>query len=229
MSLPVGSAGASNGPPLKASMEPTLISIEGLEKCYGAQKVLSINRLDFPLHGRVTLRGSNGSGKSTLLRLIAGISLPTKGTIRRDLSRLGPRLGYVPQAGGLTDELSLELNLDQRRRLCGLHENKAAKDDLLSRAGLYDSRAKTFEELSGGRQRLAAIAAALYTEPTWLLIDEPLAGVDEHGRAAAELLLAEWSSHTNLLVVTTPESEAVQFAASHIIALRGGGLDASNP
>ncbi len=173
------------------------------------------------------MRGPNGSGKSTLLRLIAGICLPNKGELVREVELLGPRLGYVPQSGGLIDELSVDRNLDQRRRLYGLPANNDGKEQLFVRAGLVDSRTKRFAELSGGRQRLAAIAAALYVEPTWLLIDEPFTGVDGIRRAAIEQLLEERAPNTHLLVVTSPESEEFLFAASEVISLKNGNVDIS--
>jgi ABC-2 type transport system ATP-binding protein len=208
-------------------MDQPVISLNCVEKFYGRVRVLSVPRLDLALDARVALSGPNGSGKSTLLRLIAGICLPTKGTVERDASRLGLRIGYVPQAGGLTDELSLEQNLDQRRRLCGLDKDPEAKEQVLARAGLVDSRAKRFSELSGGRQRLAALAAALYTDPSWLLIDEPFAGVDHSRRAEIEQLIDERAPRTRLVIVTSPESNEFPFAASQIIFLKDGNLDAS--
>ena len=208
-------------------MKQPVISLSDVQKFYGRQKVLEIPLLELLPDSRVTLRGSNGSGKSTLLRLIAGICLPSKGTVARDLNLLGPRLGYVPQAGGLIDELSVEHNLDQRRRLCGLPEFNDRKEQLLVRAGLVDSRTKRFAELSGGRQRLAAIVAALYVEPTWLLIDEPFAGIDSTRRAEIEQVLEEWTPHTCLLIVTSPESEDLLFAASELISLKNGHVDFS--
>ena len=201
------------------------ISLNRVEKIYGRSQVLSVPQLDLALDARVTLRGPNGSGKSTLLRLIAGIALPTRGTVDRDTAHLGPRLGYVPQAGGLTEELSVAQNLDQRRRLCGLRGNPKAKEEVLVRAGLIDSRTKRFAELSGGRQRLAAMAAALYTEPSWLLIDEPFASVDAPRRAEVERLLEEWAPRTHLLVVTSPESEELPLVGCEIISLKDGHLD----
>lgn len=208
-------------------MEPSVIVLKDVEKFYGQQKVLSVPQLDLGLNCRVMLRGANGSGKSTLLRLLAGISLPTKGTLERDISRLGPRLGYVPQAGGLTDELSIDQNLDQRRRMCGLRESKESKIEVLTRAGLLDSRAKRFGELSGGRQRLAVLVAALYTDPSWLLIDEPFASVDGSGRAEVERLLADWAPRLHLLVITSPESERFPSLSCETISLTDGQIDVS--
>ena len=208
-------------------MEPPVISVRNLQKFYGRQRVLSIDRLDLAFNAGITLCGSNGSGKSTLLRLIAGISLPTVGTITRDMNRLG-LLGYVPQAGGLVDELSVEQNLDQRRRICGLREDVEAKEEVLARAGLLDSRKKRFADLSGGRQRLAALAAALYIRPNWLLVDEPFASIDEQRRSEVERLIEECTSRIALLVITSPESAEFPFAKSKIVSLVEGRMDASD-
>ena len=205
-------------------MNETVISLTDVEKRYGRHKVLSIAAIKFQLNSRMTLRGSNGSGKSTLLRIIAGIAVPTHGLVWRDLPKLGTRLGYVPQLGGLIDELSVDANFDQRRRLCGLSHNPKRKAELLGRAGLTDSKSKRFADLSGGRQRLAAIAAALYTEPSWLLIDEPFAGVDNTWRSEVERVVEEWVPRSRLLIVTSPESEELLFAASETVSLKNGSI-----
>jgi putative ABC transport system ATP-binding protein len=81
--------------------------------------------------------------------------------------------------------------------------------------------------LSGGLQRLAAIASALYIEPDWIFADEPFAGVDSHKRDEIESLLATYSAHTELTIVTSPETEE-QFAfAPRTISLKDGRIDVS--
>jgi ABC-type multidrug transport system ATPase subunit len=207
---------------IEAAASPPALSLDDVEKRYRGVRVLFVPRLVLATGARVTLRGSNGSGKSTLLRLMAGISPQTKGVIWRER---GKRIGYIPQAGGLSDELSLSDNLDERRRLCGLPKDPKKKQELLRRAGLGESSTKHFAELSGGLQRLAAIVSALYLEPHWILADEPFAGVDRRKREEVERLLSDHAKYAELMIVTSPESEEHFSFAPQVISLKDGHLD----
>src|SRR5258708_17058482 len=87
-----------------------LIRLNDVQKWYGARRGLAID--EFVINGgdNVLLIGANGSGKSTLLRVVAGITLPTSGTVDRTaLARI--TIAYVPQGGGLYGDMTLRENL----------------------------------------------------------------------------------------------------------------------
>ena len=164
--------------------------------------VLDIERLELPPGTWTVLKGRSGSGKTTLLNLIAGISIPTEGTItvhdaeifalpepQRDRFR-ARHVGYVFQAFNLLSAFSALENVmlamtfadavpkrSQRRRAA----------DILSRLGLGTRLSHKPQHLSRGEQQRVAIARALANDPPVILADEPCASLDV--RTAQEVLV----------------------------------------
>lgn len=143
------------------------------------------------LAGRVTgIFGPSGSGKTSLLEVIAGLRRPATGIVRVDgttLTDASRRLfsrperrgvGYVPQDGALFPHLSVRQNLlygfrETGARPAGLNFDHVS--EVLEIANLVDRRIET---LSGGEKQRVALGRALLAAPRWLLLDEPLAGLD---------------------------------------------------
>jgi len=165
------------------SVEP-LIRLAGVRKRYGRRSVLRIDDLAILPGERVAVIGANGCGKSTLLKLLARIVPPTRGRVHWAPGLSRATVGYVPQQGGLYDELTVQDNLDLRRNLYGRVALDPAAQSHVRALGLQPRLGQRFSQLSGGFRRLAALAAALHVDPDWLVLDEPLAGVDT-GLAAA--------------------------------------------
>jgi ABC-type multidrug transport system ATPase subunit len=187
--------------------QPSLISLEKVVKCYGRQRVLDIASLTIQEGDRLMICGVNGSGKSTLLRLLGGIARPQRGTVNRAKVLQSEVMGYVPQSAGLYAELSVHDNFLIRRRLYGRRDEDPTKAWYVRELGLIPLLNKRFGELSGGFQRLTAIAAALSTEPSWLLFDEPLAGIDSTKREVLLSGLAKVVGELRLLVISVPIRE----------------------
>lgn len=158
------------------------LRVEGVDAWYGTSKVLHGVSLEVNSGEVVTLLGRNGAGKSTTLKVIAGLIRPTRGRIwfdAIDMTRAAPHtrarngLGYVPQERLVFATLSVEENLravarrsfESWRWLFELFPSLGAR--LRQRAGT----------LSGGEQEMLAIARALVTEPTVILMDEPSTGL----------------------------------------------------
>lgn len=143
------------------------------------------------LAGRVTgIFGASGSGKTSLLEVIAGLRRPATGVVRVDGVTLTDAfakiffrperrgVGYVPQDGALFPHLSVRKNLlygygEKQIRPAGL--NFAHVTEVLEIDSLVDRRIET---LSGGEKQRVALGRALLAAPQWLLLDEPLAGLD---------------------------------------------------
>lgn len=198
---------------------PEVLVLENATKQYGAQSVLEIHGLALYRNEKVLVTGSNGSGKSTLLRVLAGVSPVDRGSRWQSPELASSHLGFVPQAGGLYPELTLEENLDMRRHLFGMSRLPSRKTDYVGDLGLHPFLAKRFSDLSGGYQRLAAFACALHIEPEWLLLDEPFSGIDGERRQQVERHLDRLDLH--LLVVAAPsEHEAPHVGRT--VRLRAG-------
>jgi ABC-type lipoprotein export system ATPase subunit len=164
-------------------------------------EVIDIEHLALPTGSCTVLRGRSGSGKTTLLNIIAGVSLPTSGTIRigdTDLFALSEarrdrfraeHVGYVFQTFNLLSALSAVENVMLAMMFADaiprrLQRLRAA--DLLARLGLAERLAHKPAELSRGEQQRVAIARALANSPPLILADEPCASLD--GRTASEVL-----------------------------------------
>jgi putative ABC transport system ATP-binding protein len=164
-------------------------------------EVLDLGHLELPAGSCTVLRGRSGSGKTTLLNLIAGVTLPTAGTIhvgdtdlfalseaRRDRFR-AEHVGYVFQAFNLLSALSALENVMLAMMFADavpqrLQPRHAA--DLLARLGLAERLRHKPAQLSRGEQQRVAIARALANGPPLILADEPCASLD--ARTASEVL-----------------------------------------
>ena len=165
-------------------MEP-ILELDDVRAGYGRSVVLHGARAAVPRDGVAAVLGHNGAGKSTLLRAAMGLLRLRSGAVRlagEDVSRLPPHqrvargMAYVPQGQQsfphLTARENLQLVADGRRT--GRRATDEALDLFPALRGLLDRRAGL---LSGGQRQQLAIARALITEPTLLLLDEPTEGI----------------------------------------------------
>ena len=163
--------------------------------------------------------GQTGSGKSTLLRLLCGLEAPDAGSVevagastatkrgRRDVRRA---VGYVmqhPERQLFAQTVEADVAFGPRNM--GLPAGEVARrvDHALDLVGLAAKKDLSPFELSGGQKRLAAIAGVLAMQPKLLVLDEPTAGLDPHGRAGLRRLLAELRSHGVTIVQVTHSME----------------------
>jgi len=165
----------------RAMAEP-LLALNDVRAGYGDAVVLDGITLDVAAGGSLSVLGRNGVGKSTLLLTIMGFTRVGRGAVvwrGRDITRLAPHwraragVGWVAQEREIFPSLSVEENLVVGSR-SGRWDLKAVYD-LFPR--LKERRASAGNHLSGGEQQMLAIARALMTNPTLLLLDEPLEGL----------------------------------------------------
>jgi lipopolysaccharide export system ATP-binding protein len=164
--------------------------VEGLAKSYKSRQVVKNVSLSVASAQIVGLLGPNGAGKTTSFYMIVGLVPMDAGTIRiddEDISHLPMHgrarrgIGYLPQEASIFRKLSVENNimaiLETRRDL-----DKKARveklESLLEEFHITHIRKNLGMSLSGGERRRAEIARALATEPQFILLDEPFAGVD---------------------------------------------------
>ena len=163
-------------------MAETLLALKGVRAGYDDAVILDDVSLEIPAGESLAVLGRNGVGKSTLLLTIVGFTTLTRGAIvwrgadiTRLASHLRPRLGlgWVAQEREIFPSLSVEENLTVAARPG--RWNRAAVFDLFPR--LAERRHARGNHLSGGEQQMLAIGRALMTNPTLLLMDEPLEGL----------------------------------------------------
>jgi len=172
-----------------ASTTPATLRTKGLRKVYRRRTVVDNVDLELVQGEVVGLLGPNGAGKTTSFYMIVGFITPDGGKVYiddRDISRLPMYkrarlgIGYLPQESSIFRQLTVEDNVmavlqslkmsrgDRRRR----------RDELLDLLGVSHIRKNKGYELSGGERRRVEIARALVTEPKFMLLDEPFAGID---------------------------------------------------
>lgn len=184
----------------------------------------------------VAVVGASGSGKSTLLSLLAGLDVPSEGTVSLDgqvLSSLdedgrakirGEKVGFVFQSFQLLPALTALENVMLPLELRGDDDALAPSRKILERVGLGERLSHYPRQLSGGEQQRVALARAFVTRPAMLFADEPTGNLDtETGRAIIDLLFElNAQSGTTLILVT--HDERIAERCGRVLRLAGGRL-----
>ena len=168
----------------------TTLTATGLSKDYKGRKVVRDVSLDISSGEVVGLLGPNGAGKTTCFYMIVGLIRADAGALKieqRDITRLPMHqrarlgVGYLPQEPSIFRKLTVEQNimaiLETRKEL-DEEQRRHKLDQLLQDLHITERRDTLGISLSGGERRRAEIARALATEPAFILLDEPFAGVD---------------------------------------------------
>ena len=169
--------------------QASLLQVEGLQKSYRSRVVVNDVSLSLRQGEVVGLLGPNGAGKTTTFQMIVGLVRAERGTIQIDnvamsnkpmfkRARLG--VGYLPQEPSVFRDITVRENLLVVMQFQGVpkpqREEKA--ESLLQEFGLEKVANNKGSECSGGERRRTEIARALATDPKFLLLDEPFAGID---------------------------------------------------
>ena len=181
--------------PNRATTAPSRLEAEHLAKSYGARRVVQDVHLAVSAGEVVGLLGPNGAGKTTTFYMVVGLVRADEGRIRIDgvpiegmpihrRSRMG--LSYLPQEASIFRKLNveeniravLELQYGPDGRPLSASRIRELLEQLLQELGIDKLRDSPAPALSGGERRRVEIARALATQPRFILLDEPFAGVD---------------------------------------------------
>lgn len=211
--------------------EPLAILARDLGFSYGpdAQALDGVS-LEVPARATTAIVGQTGSGKSTLLRLLCGLEAADAGSLtvcginaatKRGRRQVRRAVGYVmqhPERQLFAQTVAEDVAFGPRNQGLSAAEVERRVAHALDLVGLADRRDASPFELSGGQQRLAAIAGVLAMEPELLVLDEPTAGLDPRGRARLRALMADLAAHgVTLLQVTHSMEDAAR--ADHVVVL----------
>ncbi|MFN8499662.1 MAG: ATP-binding cassette domain-containing protein [Anaerolineae bacterium] len=215
------------------------ILLRDLVKRYRDQAVVDHVDLEIADGELFVLLGPSGSGKSTVLRMIAGLTSVTAGHIilhGRDVTDLSPQqrdIGFVFQNYSLFRHMSVADNIE-----FGLAVRKAPKaerarrrDELLDLVGLGGLGQRYPSQLSGGQQQRVAVARALASQPSVLLLDEPFGALDVQIRVQLRQSLKEVQRRLGIttILVTHDQEEAFELADRIGIIDRGRLLEVGTP
>jgi ABC-2 type transport system ATP-binding protein len=209
------------------------ITMTRLTKTYRG-KVQALRGVDLSISaGMFGLLGPNGAGKTTMMRILAGILLPTSGSLivgghdmREERGRAAVKrvLGYLPQELGLYPDLSAREFLDYIAILKGMSDGRARRarvGELLELVSLTDVAGRKLKTFSGGMKRRVGIAQALLNDPQLLIVDEPTAGLDPEERIRFRNLLSELGGARTVLLSTHIVEDVAQ-TCQRLAVLRSG-------
>ena len=165
-----------------------VLSTDALSKRYGRFKALDGLDMHVPKGAIYGFVGKNGAGKTTLIRLVCGLQRPSSGSFRlygRDGRDAGirnsrRRIGAVVEAPAICGDMTAEENLKLQYRVLGLPSEEGIAE-LLGLTGLSDTGKKKARHFSLGMRQRLGIAVALAGDPDFLLLDEPINGLDPQG------------------------------------------------
>lgn len=196
---------------------PAMIDLQGATIGAGSTRLVNLS-LSVPAGAYAVLLGKTGCGKTTLLETLCGLRPLHEGTLHldgQDVQVLDPAdrgMGYVPQDGALfptmtvTKQLGFSLVLAKKSQ----QEQQLRIAELAQQLGLVSLLDRLPDQLSGGERQRVALGRALANRPKILLLDEPLASLDEDTRASMQAVLAEIHASTSCTVlhVTHRKDEA---------------------
>ena len=209
-------------------MGPPTLAATGLRRTYGPVTALDGVDLTLDQPAIVGIAGPNGSGKTTLIRTLLGLERPTAGDATVDgtpASELGSatraRMGYMPQATAVYDDLTVRENVAFFAGLYGVDGRAAAVESALAFVDLSGRADARIGELSGGMVRRTSLACAVVHDPAVLALDEPTVGLDPELRTAMWEGFRERRDDGSLVLVSTHYLEEVR-RCDRVLLLREG-------
>jgi len=189
------------------------------------------------LAGFTILFGASGAGKTTLLDCIAGLTDPDEGRIavggeelydsekRVGIAVWKRRIGYVHQDLALFPHLTAEENVAYGLRALRDSERKARSREILDAFRIVHVRDRRPGQISGGERQRVALARALVTEPRALLLDEPLAALDQPTKSSLVGDLRNWNQHHRVpILLVTHNREEVFALGDEVVILEAGRI-----
>lgn len=190
-----------------------IIKTDNLVKIYNERHVVDGVSIEVEQGTVVGLLGPNGAGKTTTFYMIVGIETPNGGSVTlddRDISKLPmyerarAGIGYLPQEASIFSKMSVEDNIMAILETTHLSSEERVKkmNDLIEEFRLGHVRKSEGKALSGGERRRVEIARALATDPAFILLDEPFAGIDPIAVADIQDMIAHLAKRGIGILIT---------------------------
>ena len=214
---------------------------ENLVKTYKKRTVVKGISVEVNQGEIVGLLGPNGAGKTTSFYMIVGLVKPNSGTIFLDQTditdfpmykRAQNGIGYLAQEASVFRKLSIEDNIMSVLQLTDLtkEQQEAKMESLLDEFSLQHIRTNRGDLLSGGERRRTEIARALATDPKFILLDEPFAGVDPVAVEDIQRIVAQLKDkNIGILITDHNVQETLAITEKSYLMFEGGILKAGTP
>jgi len=213
-----------------------MIDIRNLTKRYGTFTAVDNISLDVARGEIFGFLGPNGAGKTTTIRILAGLSLPTSGSVRvngLDVTTEGLRVksitGYIPDRPYLYEKLTGRELLQFVTNLYGREwrDCQARATELLAYFGIADWADARIENFSHGMKQKLVIISALVHDPELLIIDEPMVGLDALAQKQVKLLFRRLAEEKKTVFLTTHTLSVAEAVCDRIAILNRGRIVAS--
>ncbi|HHT7084489.1 TPA: lantibiotic protection ABC transporter ATP-binding protein [Bacillus cereus] len=207
-------------------MNEIMLETKNLCKTFRQQSVVQNISLSVPKYSIYGLLGPNGAGKSTTLKMITGMLTPTSGEIyfdghkwtRHDLHSIGALIESPP----LYENLTARENLQVRTTVLGLPKSRI--DEVLHVVELENTDKKKAKDFSMGMKQRLGIAIALLNHPKFLILDEPMNGLDPFGIQELRKLILSFPGKGITVILSSHILSEVSQIADHVGIISGGVL-----
>jgi ABC-2 type transport system ATP-binding protein len=205
-----------------------MIEVEGLTRRFDNRLAVDDLSLEVRPGEIFGLLGPNGAGKTATLRMLGGLISPSAGTatvagvplVHERMDEVRSKVGFLTEAPGLWDRLTVRLNLLVYARLYGVRDPERAVARALARFGLADRAGSLAAQLSKGMKQKIAIARALLHEPPVILLDEPTSGLDPHTARLVRELVLTLRDQGHTIVISTHNLDEAERVSSRIGVLQ---------
>ncbi|MCM1053474.1 MAG: ATP-binding cassette domain-containing protein [Ruminococcus sp.] len=209
-----------------------VLKTNNLEKKYKNFKALSNLNMHVEKGAIYGLIGKNGAGKTTLIRIVCGLQNPTNGTYTiydeennsNNISNARKRMGAIIEIPAIYGELSAKDNLIEQYKLVGMPDYDDI-DDLLKLVGLKDTGSKKAKNFSLGMKQRLGIAIALASNPDFLILDEPVNGLDPEGIIEIRELILKLNQERRItILISSHYLDELSKIATHYGFLDNGSI-----
>jgi ABC-2 type transport system ATP-binding protein len=206
-----------------------VVVAERCSKWYG--QVLGVSEVSWTLRGGIVgLLGPNGAGKSTLIKMMGGLVQPSRGSLTVygqrpfDDVAVRRRIGYAPEHENTWDELTALELVTAMARLAGVPRGKAgaAASDALARMGMTAAMHRRVRGFSKGMRQRTKLATAIAHDPDFVLLDEPLTGVDPMARIDIIERIKQLGAAGKTIVVSSHVLYEIEALTSDIVVIYRG-------
>lgn len=212
-----------------------ILRAENIMKIYGSRKVVTGISLQVEQGEIIGLLGPNGAGKTTSFYMIVGMIKPNEGKIFLDdeditensmYKRAQKGVGYLAQEASVFRKLSVEDNIMSILEFTNLSkaDQKTKLEELLKEFGLVRVRKNRGDLLSGGERRRTEIARALASDPKFILLDEPFAGVDPIAVEDIQSIVAHLKDRNIGILITDHDVQATLAITDKTYLMFEGGI-----
>ena len=207
-----------------------MIILENVSKTFHDKTVLQKTDLTVESGTITGFVGRNGSGKTVLLKLICGLMLPTTGTVTVDGVQVGRDRDFAPDAGVLIETpsfINYESGLRNLRALAAIRRKISVEQvkDAICLVGLDPEDKKRVGKYSLGMRHRLGIAQAIMEDPSLIILDEPMNGLDKEGVEEMRVLFSNLRGEGKTILLASHSAEDVDLLCDAVYELDNGAME----